>query len=113
MLQVSNTSFKNFLGRLLMVVFGLTIFFEVAVLPWASACVVNVEKTLVAGLDELDEKETEKNLDFGLLIAPMVSLLLAIEFQSAAAKDYNKTVDQVRPYADATPIFIVQRSIRV
>ena len=71
-LQVKNRLSIRTLGRMVALGFGLTLFLQVACLPWISAYATQVEKTILAEVDELGNDESDKTIQQFQMFAPLV-----------------------------------------
>ena len=96
-----------------MVVFGMTLFFEVACLPWISACAIHMEKTVISDGTELGEKESEKDFHLDKVLLPLTWLALAVQLNFDTPQDDASSVPSPTTYAAKAPVFIVQRAIRI
>ncbi len=110
MLHPINKMNRN-LGRLLAVLFGLTLFFEVACLPLISSYALQVEKSMVAEVDILDDKEAEKGLDLFHFTAPTYFTAYQSIANGVARRPAQQPLDAV--VAHSVPTFIQLRSLRI
>lgn len=99
------------IGRLLAVVFGLTLFLEVACLPLISSMSLQVEKACVAELTELDEEAAEKSFDLFQFLALSIHHFTN---DFAVRHDHQPVFDNPRlSNVQQTPVFILHRHILI
>jgi hypothetical protein len=110
MLHPINKMNRN-LGRLLAVLFGLTLFFEVACLPLISSYALQVEKSMVAEVDVLDEKETEKGLDLFQYCAPLYIVAYQVIADCVGQRPESHSPDAL--LASSIPVYLRHCSIRI
>jgi hypothetical protein len=100
------------LARLLAVVFGLTLFFEVACLPLLTTFSLQVEKSMVAEGGELNELEDgEKGFDFLPFFTPADFLTFTeVVLFSESFAEVNSFDAAAIAHA---PAFILHHSLRI
>jgi hypothetical protein len=114
MLQPSKKMNRNF-GRLLAVIFGLTLFFEVACLPLISTLALQVEKSVVAEFDEKNEKDendAQRAFEFFTLVSSS-SAFHSFEELSDSSKSTRESSSLDDLLASHEPAFIQFHSLRI
>jgi hypothetical protein len=110
-LHTTHRKMNRKLGQLLAMIFGLTLFFEVACLPVVSTLALQVEKSVMAEVNELADKDLEKTIELFSFLAPVY--FVTFSHLDAANDLQPQVVAWASETLDSAPAFILHHALRI